>query len=292
MTSPASASPARANAQSGVTLVELSIVLTIIALLIGAAVTGASMMKAMELRSLMSEYQKFQVGVNTFKTKYNSLPGDYANAVALWGMAPTTAAPAASDTACAALTSTSPSEGSRTCNGNNSGTIDAGYEEYRAWQHLANAQMLDGNFTGVGATTTAGVGFQSGSNCPLSKLRDGCWRVFYQTSETADATTYTLFNGKYDVHLFSHWGGGTGLERYNPTLLPAEMAELDNKYDDGFPATGKIIAPHGGTAGAKPFDNCTSLPGATTETTATDSNAVYRTNTALRECQFFVKADF
>ena len=287
MTSPASASPARSSAsQAGVTLVELSIVLTIIALLIGAAVAGASMLKAMELRSLMSEYQKFQVATNTFKSKYNALPGDFANATSLWGAA------AGSDAACAALTSASAIVGSLTCNGNNSATIDAGYEEYRAWQQLANAQMLDGNFTGVGATAAAGVGFQAGLNCPLSKLRDGCWRVFYQTSETADATTYTLFNGKYDVHLFSHWGGGTGLARYNPTLFPAEMAELDNKYDDGLPATGKIVAPHGGTAGAQPFDNCTSLPGVTTETTATDSNAVYRTNTALRECQFFVKADF
>lgn len=278
--------------QSGVTLVELSIVLTIIALLIGGVLTGTTIMKTMELRSIMTEYQHYEVAVTTFKTKYNQLPGDFSNAATVWGMAPTAASPAGDDDDCADLINTDLSEGTRTCNGNGSSTIDVGYEEFRAWQHLVNAGMIEGAFTGLGATATAGEGFETGLNCPSSAFGQSCWRVFYLSSEDADLDDFTLFYGKYDAHAFSLWGGNTGPARYNPTLTPSEMAELDNKYDDGKPATGKVFAPHGGTAGAAPFDNCTAQDGSTAEATATDDDAVYRTNTNLRECQFYARASF
>ncbi|MCH2546855.1 MAG: type II secretion system GspH family protein [Alphaproteobacteria bacterium] len=276
--------------QSGVTLVELSIVLVILALLTGGIVSGVAMLRSTEFRKVFSEFQQFQMAISTFNTKYDDLPGDTTDATAIWGMAPNASSPAVSDAACAALTSSSPSQGTRTCNGDGDGAIAVGYEEYRAWQQLSNANMIDGNYTGVGSTASAGEGHQTGINCPKSAFRDGCWRVFFRDSTDAQRDPFYLFEGNYDTHLFSIWGGSNTLNNFTPLFTPAEIWELDNKLDDGNPATGAIVVPHA-TGVGNPFAGCslTTLGAATDEN---DVDAIYNTNGKDRVCQIYIKADF
>ena len=59
---------------------ELSIVLVIIGLIVGGILTGKDLIHAAENRAFVSQLQGYNAAVNTFKTKYNCLPGDCANA--------------------------------------------------------------------------------------------------------------------------------------------------------------------------------------------------------------------
>ena len=66
-------------------LVELSIVLVILGLLTGGILTGQNLIRAAELRSVVTEFQTYQTAVMTFRDKYFALPGDMTNATDFWG---------------------------------------------------------------------------------------------------------------------------------------------------------------------------------------------------------------
>jgi len=62
--------------QRGFTLIELSIVLVIIGLVAGGVLVGRDLIKASEIRATISQKIRYDTAVNTFKLKYNGLPGD------------------------------------------------------------------------------------------------------------------------------------------------------------------------------------------------------------------------
>ncbi|WP_152054195.1 type II secretion system protein [Tautonia marina] len=62
--------------RAGFTLIELSIVLVIIGLVAGGVLLGRDLIEAAETRSIMSQLERYEVAVSTFRTKYNCLPGD------------------------------------------------------------------------------------------------------------------------------------------------------------------------------------------------------------------------
>src|ERR1039458_8026084 len=70
--SPAVKSPPKA----GFTLVELSIVMVIIGLIIGGVLVGQDLISAASVRAQISQIEKYQTAVNTFRGKYGYLPGD------------------------------------------------------------------------------------------------------------------------------------------------------------------------------------------------------------------------
>jgi len=65
--------------KQGFTLLEFSIVLVIIGLIIGAIMVGKDLIRTAENRAFFSQIEKYNSAVNTFKLKYNCLPGDCAN---------------------------------------------------------------------------------------------------------------------------------------------------------------------------------------------------------------------
>ena len=134
---------------SAFSLVELSIVLVILGLLVGGILSGQSLIRAAELRSFTTEYSKYVAAVNSFKDKYFQLPGDMPNATSFWGAAHATPA------TCLTTVGT----GSQTCNGDGNGSISNAAaasqygEEYTFWQHLANAGLIEGSYTGIRMAT-------------------------------------------------------------------------------------------------------------------------------------------
>ena len=72
----------RTRKNQGFTLVELSIVLVILGLLVGGVLTGQSLIRAAELRTVSTQYATFSTAVNTFRDKYFTIPGDMTNASA------------------------------------------------------------------------------------------------------------------------------------------------------------------------------------------------------------------
>ena len=214
--------------QRAFTLVELSIVLVIIGLLVGGVLTGQSLIRAAELRSISGQYQRYMSAVMTFRDKYFALPGDMTNAQSYWGIANATPA---------TCVTTSSAGSALTCNGDGNGKIDvsAGANEYfRFWQHLANAGLIEGSYSGVqsaAANTSA-----SSANVPPGRISASLW--FINNSSTQSGST-TVFDGQYDNTFMV--GGAQANTLPNAAIFrPEEAYNIDTKLDDGKPATGKI----------------------------------------------------
>lgn len=61
--------------KNGFTLIELSIVLVIIGLIVGGMLVGQDLINAAKVRAEFSQMEKLDAAVNTFRLKYNALPG-------------------------------------------------------------------------------------------------------------------------------------------------------------------------------------------------------------------------
>lgn len=75
----------RIKNKSGFTLVELSVVLVIIGLLVGGVLVGRDLIESGKIRAQMTQISDIETQINTFRLKYNCLPGDCANATEFLG---------------------------------------------------------------------------------------------------------------------------------------------------------------------------------------------------------------
>ena len=217
-------------------MVELSIVLVILGLLTGGILGGQTLMRAAELRSIPKDFEKYNASLYAFQDKYFALPGDMPNAVRFWGAAAGGTADG-EDAACVALDYTSPSIGTETCNGDGNGRVEPNEEMMRFWQHLANAGMIEGHYTGVSENNVTNRAHQPGLNCPASKVGNGGFS-FWDIVDRAPGHNY-YYPGEYS-HAFQFGQGPSNYGLISAILTPEEAWNLDTKMDDGMPATGKI----------------------------------------------------
>lgn len=193
----------RVEAQRGFTLVELAIVLVIIGLLIAAVLKGQELIVSSRLKSTIGQIDAVRSAVNTFRDKYNALPGDYPDAQRRIG---------------------SPNgitwvgcDGIAGCDG--SGVIDGdgvSGETLFFWQHLAAANLVAG-IDPAGAAVL-------GDSLPRAPIGGG----LTVRNETVVKKT-------------AHWLR-LGSAAADPTgVIDSEQAEqIDTKVDDGRPGTGNV----------------------------------------------------
>lgn len=241
------------NKKSAFTLVELAIVIVIIGLLVGGVLQGQELIKQAEVRSVIKQVQDYEAAIRIFKEKYGKYPGDINNATTYLGS-----------------TAVSP--------GNGDNNINLVSETLALWQHLGLAKMIKGNFTGT-ATGTAWA--EIGTNVPEFAVRNASAWVYYDTALHYTRTLGNIFLIGGRETTSSNSGLSEGF------ISPIEAFQVDNKMDDGLPATGKLFGGKGDitTSGA-----CVT-PDYKITTTAAAPTA-YDLSSTVKSCAFIYSAGF
>lgn len=203
----------------GFTLVELSIVLVIIGLIVSSVLVGQDLIRAGEIRAMVSQYEGFNAAVGTFKVKHNNqLPGDIAGN-ARFG-----------------YTGDGDGDGILT-----DGAFTAGYgaadvrnvhgnELVFFWNHLGSsgAQLINGAFNGVAVTTDTVAVLDI-----LPSTRSGeMWGVFSD-------------QGRNYYILGAQASGASSDYTTADVLSPLDALSIDEKIDDGQPGRGVVTARDG-----------------------------------------------
>jgi prepilin-type N-terminal cleavage/methylation domain-containing protein len=235
-------STAHYSTRHAFSLVELSIVLVILGLLIGGILSGQSLIRAAELRSVSADLSRFSTSIYTFRDKYFALPGDMTNATSFWLSAGGTG----SDATCQDTISTT----AATCNGNGDGTIlhsiNYSDEGLRGWQHLANAGLIEGSYVGTNKNFTAGE--YLARSVPRSKLSNSGY-MLYAEALTVTGWTSPRSTPENLMRLGAACCDAAYTTRIgNPVIKAEEAWNIDTKIDDGKPGTGKLWV-HGSGAG-------------------------------------------
>lgn len=241
------------RATSGFTLIELSMVLVIIALLVGGILVGAALIRAAELRAQAKQLEQYETAINSFRIKYNCLPGDCLNATNFFGTA--------SDCTSTAVSS-SPRSG--TCNGNGDSRISDFFsssyvgntiadryaltEMFTFWEQLAAAGLISGQYSGKPVNAVAPyVSAKASVNVPPARAgKGGCIAISYMWPTSGYGHE---FNGVFYGTVFQvgtpNDGDNDGVVEgacINKLFTTEEMYSYDQKYDDGAPGTGRIIS--------------------------------------------------
>lgn len=195
----------------GFTLIELSIVLVIIGLIVGGVLVGRDMIKAAQIRAAISQLEQYDAAVQTFRGKYNGLPGDLLNA-ANFGF----------DTAGLQLGTV----GNGVIDGDNVGAAIYGEMAF-FFRHLAQAGLISDPIT-QSDVTLANVDV-IGNVAPLSKIGRGN----YIAVRSIGALNYMMIAGMSVTN---------SIVTFSDAITPTEAYQFDSKVDDGQATTGTVIA--------------------------------------------------
>lgn len=220
----------------GFTLVEMGIVLAILGLLLGGILAGQNLIRASQVASVPKEIARYNSAITIFKDEYGQLPGDFDKATRVWG-AEAGAVGTGNTTACDTIAySASANFDTPTCNGNGDGLVAASWREsFRAWEHLANAGLVEGRYSGMTHHASDNSWGIAGINIPPSKAdSDVGYLLTYIAPQ--DGTT-TVFAGEYGNTW--RYGAQNGMDEL-VSITAAEAWNIDKKMDDGRPGKGSV----------------------------------------------------
>lgn len=208
---------------------------------------GKNLINAAGQRALISQIEKYKTAVNTFRVKYNYLPGDL----------PAYQAPQ--------LGFASRSGGA--AHGDGSGIIECtsltwagrgaplGGECVLVWDDLSSAGLIEGGYTNGDCEPT----FSGGAgNCPTTSTPTALVAptaafasvgvtapLIHAFGDTTQSRNYFLIIA--DVFPLGGYAepqeaNGTPSTSYTYTFNSADAAAIDGKVDDGMPQSGKVLA--------------------------------------------------
>lgn len=189
---------------------ELSISITVIAILIGIVTAGVSIQKQAKYRNIISELGNLEIVYNSFVEQYQYPPGDLPNASTIWPNA-------------------------TTVNGNGDNIINYSTdvtpsEDVYVFQHLSLANLVPNNYIGG----VLGPRYVIGQNIAASKLPGNGYAFLTGTRYSLIGPNIIEYGSLNSDSCDGHNNGSI----FNAT----EAYSLDLKADDGIPYTGKLIS--------------------------------------------------
>jgi prepilin-type N-terminal cleavage/methylation domain-containing protein len=238
------------KAIEGFTLVEMAIVLVIIGLLVGGILVGTDLIKTAYRRAEVSQMGKFASAYNTFRLKYNCVPGDCASASALGlGM-----------------------------DGNGDGMIDylvpgANIQEYyQAWAQLGAANLVAGQYSGVNpfdGSCLPGV-------CPPSVISA---QGAYWIGGIASLGNSMFLSAPYGTNMYADTYATLFIvansSRWHGVLGVYDTFYMDTKLDDGVADKGRLLTVNSNEAAG----NCV-----TGDPTVTNGSVNYNMSDTANDC--------
>jgi prepilin-type N-terminal cleavage/methylation domain-containing protein len=221
--------------RSGFTLIEMSIVLVIIGLLLGGILVGKDLVNAAAVRSQVSQLEQYNSAFNTFRTKYNGLPGDiFAAQAAAFGF---TARP---NLDFGTQKGNGGIESLFSCASGSAARYISG-ETTLFWDDLSKSKLIEGSYTGFSGGPSGVMSYvQIRSALPESRIKA---RNF--------VLAYCLGDGQNYLEVFAMDAiDATGVPftlaevpaGLPAPLTPAQVFSMDVKLDDGLPTNGRAQA--------------------------------------------------
>lgn len=225
-------------------LVELSIVLVILGLLTGGILAGQSLIRAAELRSVTTDYQRYMTSLQGFRDKYLALPGDMSNATRFWGRLNSNGDCVTNSSAVVSAPGT--------CDGNADGVINwatangQSAEMYQSWRQLANAGLMEGSYSGLSG---AGGVAESliGTNVPRARLNNAGYTIYPVMGGSIPIGNPLWFEGTYSANVLVFGLQNAATVTEGAAIKPDEAWNIDMKMDDGRPGLGNVRAYEGYT---------------------------------------------
>lgn len=207
--------------KSAFTLVELSIVLVIIGLIVASVTAGRSLIRAAQIRSLVTFINTLETGINSFNDRYNAIPGDFAGAATVF-------------------TGVTAGDGNGIIS-NTTGTTDmsatnVNKDPYLFFSHLAAAGLIDGSYTGLAGSL------------PRTKFRNLAVTPYYASGVSAGGAAEPGIWGRaghvlvFAATLDAGSLLATGAAIATVGMTANDVFEIDTKIDDGIATAGKVYA--------------------------------------------------
>lgn len=272
--------------RAGFTLIELSIVLVIIGLIVGGVLVGRDLIEAATIRATITQLEKYQAAVETFRTKYNGLPGDLR----------------ASDAAAVGFFARSGGPGDGDGNGKIEGigapgnAVPLGGETVFFWTDLSAAGLIDGSFTqstDAAINTLCCLGNIATPYLPIAKTGHNGYVMAFENFSAANFGAPGYSGLIFEIGQIANTTGGGNIMGYvGITVLEAQS--IDTKIDDGLPLSGRVLSAGPGQNNAvQSIEVYNTLLGTTKDYCASNATTPATYNNAFPDnvnCDLMIKA--
>jgi hypothetical protein len=171
------------------------------------------------MNNIVTQLDKYKTVTDTFRTKYESLPGDMPDAFNYWGAA-------------AGCTNADVTSANAGCNGDGDNVWET-KEAFRYWQHINLAALAEGVWAcAVDISTCSSIPGEFGPKIVLEDRPLSFYPIAYALPSITPSVANTF--------QISGSNNGTNVYSALASFKPIDAERLDEKIDDGFPTTGKI----------------------------------------------------